>query len=69
LLHQSLTESASEENGWRQSVAVYLSLYTADTLAIISDYAAAREQEIAAMSPREGIALTPRTLACMTLTS
>lgn len=43
---------------WRQAVAGYWSLYTAETLANLPDDAAAKEQELAAVTDRLGVGLT-----------
>jgi hypothetical protein len=53
-----LSVSVSEDEEWRQAVAEYLTLYTAETLASIPDNAAAREQEIAAVGTKMGVALS-----------
>ena len=44
---------------WRRAVAQYLSLYTTDTLSIIADSGAARQQELAGVGARPGLDLTP----------
>jgi anti-sigma factor RsiW len=51
--------SVSEDEEWRQAVAEYLTLYTAETLASIPDNALVREQEIAAVGAKMGMALSP----------
>ncbi len=65
---QIVTETASDEDDWRQAVAEYLSLYTSETLAAIPDDAAMREQEIAAVGAKMGIGLTPQRVALPGLT-
>jgi anti-sigma factor RsiW len=61
------TESASDED-WRQTVAEYLTLYTSETLASIPDNAAVREQEVATVGAKIGMALSPQKLALPALT-
>jgi anti-sigma factor RsiW len=62
LRDQPLAESSLEDE-WRQAVAQYLTLYTTETLASIPEDAAMREQEIAAVSAKLGIALTPQRIS------
>ncbi len=62
LREQTAGESASDDN-WRQAVAEYLTLYTVETLATIPDIATVREQELAAVGGRMGIALSPQKIA------
>lgn len=62
-----LGEPASEESlldeNWRQAVAEYLTLYTAETLATIPDAPTVREQELGAVGARMGLALSPQNIA------
>jgi anti-sigma factor RsiW len=55
--------SVSENEEWRQAIAEYLILYTAETLASIPDNAAVREQEIAAVGAKIGMALSPERIS------
>ncbi|MFI5012791.1 MAG: anti-sigma factor [Hyphomicrobiales bacterium] len=45
------------EDDWRQAAALYLSLYTSETLASIPDDVAPRERELATVGAKLGIAL------------
>ena len=61
-LGPAMQESASPgepSDDWRRAVAQYLSLYTSDTLSIIPDTGAARQQELASVGARLGLDLTP----------
>ncbi len=44
---------------WRRAVAQYLSLYTSETLSIIPDTGAAKQQELAGVGSKLGVDLTP----------
>jgi anti-sigma factor RsiW len=59
---QTSDEGASDDN-WRQAVAEYLTLYTAETLATIPDTPTVREQELAAVGGRMGLALSPQKIS------
>ncbi|MCB8822508.1 anti-sigma factor family protein [Microvirga rosea] len=66
-LNQRLWEQASDEgasaDNWRQAVAEYLTLFTAETLAVIPDIPAAQEQELAAVGNRVGLKLSPQMIS------
>lgn len=51
-------EAPDRSEDWRQAVAGYMSLYTAETLADVPDDAAVMERELAAVADRLGLGLT-----------
>jgi anti-sigma factor RsiW len=59
-----------EENreDWRDAVAQYMSLYTADTFASAADDPAARAADLTALGQKLGVALTPDRVALSDLT-
>lgn len=61
---QTVAEDTAEGGeDWRQAVAVYLSLYTAETLASLPDDDALRMRQLAAVSDKLGLTLTPERVA------
>jgi anti-sigma factor RsiW len=54
------SESASRDDGWRQVVSEYLSLYSTETLASIPDNSAVREQELSSIGVKMGLSLSPQ---------
>ncbi len=53
-------EAANDsEDEWRQAVAEYMSLYTPETIAGISDDASHRERELGAVGAKLGVSLPP----------
>jgi anti-sigma factor RsiW len=61
-------EAAESSSNWRQSVAEYFSLQTADTLAAVPDDASARARELVVAASRLGVPLSTERLTFAGLT-